>query len=155
MQEVGNWSGKTVGTREGTLSHHGMQIKIVDLPGIYSFSTYSPEELVTREYILTQHPDVVINVLDATSLERNLYFTLQLKEMNVPLVIALNYTDIAKKKHIHTDLALLSKILQAPVINTIAIKGIGVHELVDAALEAIERNNKTGEAIIRLNMDRK
>lgn len=144
VQETGNWSGKTVGIREGTLAHHGMQINIVDLPGIYSFATYSPEELVTREYILTRHPDIVINVLDATSLERNLYFTLQLQEMNVPLVIALNYTDIAKKKHIHTDTALLSQVLRAPVINTIATKGIGVHELVDAALGSIKReSNRT------------
>jgi ferrous iron transport protein B len=137
-QETGNWSGKTVGIREGILSHHGMQIKVVDLPGIYSFSTYSPEEQITREYILTQRPDIVINVLDATSLERNLYFTLQLKEMDVPLVIALNYADIARKKHIHTDNELLGKIFQARVIETIAIKGIGVHELVDAALKTIE-----------------
>jgi ferrous iron transport protein B len=140
-QETGNWSGKTVGVREGILSHHGMQIKIVDLPGIYSFSTYSPEEQITREYILTRNPDIVINVLDATSLERNLYFTLQLKEMNVPLVIALNYADIAKKKHIHTDNDLLGKIFQAQVIETIAIKGIGVHELVDAALTTIENGD--------------
>jgi ferrous iron transport protein B len=133
-QETGNWPGKTVGFQEGTLSHHGVQIKIVDLPGIYSFATYSPEELVTRAYILTRKPDVVINVLDATSMERNLYFSLQLKEMNVPLVTALNYTDIAKKRHISLDIGLLSKILDAPVVNTVAIKGIGVHELIDAAL---------------------
>ncbi len=116
----------------------GKQFKIVDLPGIYSFNTYSPEEQVTREYILTQHPDIVINVLDATSLERNLYLTLQLKEMAVPMVIALNYADIANKKHINIDTAMLGQIFDAPVINTIAIKGIGVHELVDSALAAME-----------------
>ena len=66
VQETGNWAGKTVSLKEGTLLHHGLQIKMVDLPGIYSFSTYSPEELVTRDYILTRHPDVVINVVDAT-----------------------------------------------------------------------------------------
>ena len=115
------------------LSHHGFQMKIVDLPGIYSFATYSPEEQVTREYILDGHPDVVINVIDATSLERNLFFTLQIKEMGVPVVIALNYSDIAKKKHIHLDTKLLSELLGVPVINTVAIKGIGVHELIDAA----------------------
>ncbi len=135
VQQTGNWSGKTVGIGEGTLIHHGRQITIVDLPGIYSFSTYSMEEAVTREYILTRHPDVVINVLDATSLERNLYFTLQLEEMDIPLVVALNNTDIARKKHIHTDIKALSKELHAPVVSTIAVKGIGVHELVDAALE--------------------
>ena len=138
-QETGNWPGKTVGFKEGSLSHHGLQIKIIDLPGIYSFSTYSPEELVTRAYILTRFPNVVINVLDATSLERNLYFSLQLKEMNVPLVIALNYSDIAKKKHININTTLLSSIMDAPVVNTVAIKGIGVHALIDAALNVTNK----------------
>jgi ferrous iron transport protein B len=134
-QETGNWAGKTVGIVEGILSHHGLQINVIDLPGIYSFSTYSPEEQITREYILSNHPDVVINVLDATSLERNLFFTLQIKEMGVPVVLALNNSDIAQKKHINLDTKLLSELLSAPVINTVAIKGIGVHELIDAALE--------------------
>jgi ferrous iron transport protein B len=144
-QETGNWPGKTVGFQEGTLSHHGLKIKIVDLPGIYSFSTYSPEELVTRAYILTRHPDIVINVVDATSLERNLYFSLQLMEMNVPLVLALNYTDLAKKRHIQIDTPLLSKILNVPVVNSIAIKGIGIHELVDAALDVASRKAISNE----------
>ncbi len=139
VQETGNWSGKTVGIREGMLSHHGRQFQIIDLPGIYSFATYSLEETITRNYILTQNPDVVINVLDSTSLERNLYFTLQLVEMGVPIVIALNYADIAKKKHIHIDTEVLSRIFNAPVVSTLAIKGIGVHELIDSALEVIEK----------------
>jgi ferrous iron transport protein B len=134
-QETGNWAGKTVGTNEGILKHHGLQINIVDLPGIYSLATYSPEEQITREYILNKHPDVVVNVLDAASLERNLFLTLQIKEMGVPLVVALNNSDVAEKKHIHLDLKLLNEIMGVPVISTIAIKGIGVHELVDAALE--------------------
>jgi ferrous iron transport protein B len=138
VQETGNWAGKTVSLKEGTLLHHGLRIRMVDLPGIYSFSTYSPEELISRDYILTKHPDVVINVVDATSLERNLYFTLQLKEMGVPLVISLNLTDVAKKKHIEIDLAKLSRILDSPVIETIAVKGIGVHELIDEALKVAE-----------------
>jgi ferrous iron transport protein B len=142
VQETGNWSGKTVGTRTGTLSHDGRQIKIVDLPGVYSFTPYSDEEMLAREYILTQNPDVVINVVDATSLERNLYFTLQLIEMDVPLVIALNYADVAKKKHIHIDVRMLSRLLGAPVVNTVAIKGLGVHEIVDAALAAVENGTR-------------
>jgi len=135
VQETGNWAGKTVGIMEGMLLHHGLRIKIVDLPGIYSFASYSPEGQVTREYILDRHPDVVINVIDATSLERNLFFTLQIKEMGIPVVIALNYSDIARKKHIYLDTKLLSQLLGAPVINTIATKGVGVHELVDASLK--------------------
>jgi len=137
VQEVGNWSGKTVEVKEGRLRHHGERIKIVDLPGIYSFSTYSPEETVTREFILTRRPDVVINVVDATSLERNLYLTLQLLEMNKPVIVALNFADVARKKHLNIDTGLLSEILGAPVVNTQAIKGIGVHELIDAALEMV------------------
>ncbi len=134
-QETGNWGGQTVDMATGVLSHHGLKIKIVDLPGIYSFETYSPEEQITREYILAGHPDVVINVIDATSLERNLFFTLQIKEMGVPVVIALNHADIARKKHIQLDANLLSELLGVPVVMTVAIKGIGVHELIDAALE--------------------
>ena len=134
VQETGNWAGKTVTLREGTLRHHNLHLKIVDLPGIYSFSTYSPEELVTQEYIMSRHPDVVINILDATSLEKSLYFTLQLKEMGIPTIIALNMTDIAKKKHLKTDTEKLAQILNSPVVETVAIKGIGIHELIDSAL---------------------
>jgi ferrous iron transport protein B len=138
-QETGNWSGKTVAIKEGKLFHHGLEIRIVDLPGVYSFSSYSPDELLTRQFIMNSQADVIINVLDATSLERNLYLTLLLKELGVPCVIALNYADIARKKHLNLDLELLSKILGFPVINTIAIKGIGVHELVDSALEIMKK----------------
>ncbi len=138
VQETGNWSGKTVGFKEGALFHHGREFKVVDLPGVYSFASYSPDEAVTREFILQNQPDVIINVLDATSMERNLYYTLQLKEMGLACVIALNYGDIARKKHIHIDQAKLSSLLGYPVVDTVAIKGIGVHELVDAALRIVE-----------------
>ena len=139
VQETGNWGGKTVDIKKGTLAHHGLQIDIIDLPGIYSFATYSPEEQITQEYILTQNPDVIINVVDATSLERNLFFTLQLKEMGQPVVLVLNYNDIARKKNISIDTRLLGELLGVPVVDAIAIKGIGVHELVDAALELLNK----------------
>jgi ferrous iron transport protein B len=139
VQETGNWGGKTVELKKGTLSHHGLQIDVVDLPGIYSFATYSVEEQATQEYILTQKPDVIINVVDATSLERNLFFTLQLREMGLPVVLGINYNDIANKKNIRVDTNLLQEILGVPVVDTIAIKGIGVHELVDAALEFLDK----------------
>ncbi|HSW57005.1 MAG TPA: ferrous iron transport protein B [Dehalococcoidales bacterium] len=148
-QETGNWSGKTVVLKEGILAHHGLDIKIVDLPGVYSFSAYSPDEMMTRQFILNNRPDVVINVLDATSLERNLYLTLLLKELGVPCVAALNFTDIARKKHIFSDLEKLSLILGFPVINTVAIKGIGVHELVDAALKQIQSGRKGEQKVIQ------
>jgi ferrous iron transport protein B len=134
-QETGNWAGKTVGTKEGILTHHGQQINIIDLPGTYSLATYSPEEKTAREYILSGQSDIVINILDSASLERNLFLTLQIKEIGVPFVIALNNSDVAEKKHIHLDTKLLSEIMSAPVINTIAIKGLGVHELIDTSIE--------------------
>lgn len=147
VQETGNWAGKTVGITEGTLSHHRLQIKVVDLPGIYSFTSFSPEGKYSQEYIFSTHPDVIINVLDATSLERNLFLTLQLKEMGAPFVISLNNADVAEKKHINLDTQLLSEIMGVPVIKTIAIKGIGVHELIDAALKL---KNKTHDNAVTL-----
>jgi ferrous iron transport protein B len=138
VQETGNWAGKTVAIKEGKLLHHGREFKVVDMPGVYSFAGYSPDEMVTREYILKNKPDVIINVLDATSMERNLYYTLQLKEMGLACVIALNYTDIALKKHIYIDQNRLSNLTGYPVVNTVAIKGLGVHELIDAALKIVE-----------------
>jgi ferrous iron transport protein B len=139
-QVIGNWPGKTVEKAEGRLRHHGRTVTVLDLPGIYSLSTYSMEELVSREYIAMERPDVVVNVIDATALERNLFLTLQLLEMEVPMVVAFNLTDAAKKKGIDTDYERLEERLGVPVMPTIAIRGIGVHEVVDAAMAvAVER----------------
>ena len=146
-QETGNWGGKTVDIKKGTLSHHGLQIDIVDLPGIYSFATFTPEEQITQEYIFTGNPDVLINVVDATALERNLFFTLQLKEMGKPMVLVLNYADIVREKNISINTDLLSKLLGVPVVNTIAIKGIGVHELVDEALKLLDKPQKSVDTL--------
>jgi ferrous iron transport protein B len=140
-QETGNWAGKTTGLLEGALSHDGFRIKIIDLPGAYSLTASSPEEKVTREYLLSSRPDLLINVVDATALERNLFFTLQIQEAGVPFVIALNNADVAEKKHIHPDIDLLGKIIGAPVVNTVAIKGLGVHELIDAALALLGQSD--------------
>ncbi len=137
-QHIGNWPGKTVERAEGTLHFKGYLIDIVDLPGIYSLSTYSLEELVSREYIVTEKPDVVINVLDASVLERNLFFTLQLMELGVPVVIALNQVDMAKKKGIQIDVGELEKILGVPVVPTVAVSGVGVFQLLERAIEMVE-----------------
>jgi len=99
-QHIGNWPGKTVEKAEGTLHFKGYTVDIIDLPGIYSLSTFSIEELISREYIATEKPDLVINVVDASLLERNLFFTLQLLELETPLLIAVNQVDMAKKKGI-------------------------------------------------------
>ena len=138
-QHVGNWPGKTVERAEGTLVFEGKEIDILDLPGIYSLSTYSIEELVSREYIAVEQPDVIINVVDASSLERNLAFTIQLMELEPKMVIALNQIDIAEGKGIKVYSEELSKQLGVPVIPTVAIKGEGLTDLVKAAVEAIDK----------------
>ena len=138
-QHIGNWPGKTVERAEGTLHFKGYTIDIVDLPGIYSLSTYSLEELVSRKYIAVERPDIVINVVDSSVLERNLFFTLQLMELVTPMIIALNQMDMAKKKGIEIDIEQLEKLLGIPVIPTVAIKGVGIFQLLEKAIEIIEK----------------
>jgi ferrous iron transport protein B len=133
-QIIGNWPGKTVERAQGILNFEGRKIVVVDLPGIYSFSTFSMEEIVSREYIALEHPSVVINVLDASVLERNLFFTIQLVEMEVPLVVCLNQVDAAKKKGISIDQKRLEKALGVPVVSTVAIRGEGIYELAKTAV---------------------
>jgi ferrous iron transport protein B len=138
-QHIGNWPGKTVERAEGTLHFKGYTIDIVDLPGIYSLSTYSLEELVSRKYIAVNQPDLVINVVDASVLERNLFFTLQLIELQTPMIIALNQMDIAKRKGIQIDIKKLEKSLEIPVIPTVAVKGVGIDKLLQKAIETFEK----------------
>ncbi len=134
-QIIGNWPGKTVERAEGKLHFEGQDIDVIDLPGIYSFSTYSMEEIVSREYIAFEKPDVVINVVDASVLERNLFFTIQLKEMNVPMVVCVNQIDLAKQKGIIIDTEKLEAALGVPVVPTVAIRGEGLHELMEVATQ--------------------
>ena len=131
-QIIGNWPGKTVERAEGLLLHRGKRIRVIDLPGIYSFSTYSMEELVSRDFIALEHPDAVINVIDASALERNLFFTIQLLELAPPLLIAVNQIDLAEKKGITIDTQKLSTLLGVPVVPTVAIRGKGIPALTDA-----------------------
>ena len=142
-QHIGNWPGKTVERAEGTLHFKGYTIDIVDLPGIYSLSTYSLEELVSREYIAVERPDIVINVVDSSVLERNLFFTLQLMELETPMIIALNQMDMAKKKGIEIDIEKLEKLLGITVIPTVAIKGVGIFQILEKAIEIIEKEPVT------------
>jgi ferrous iron transport protein B len=138
-QHIGNWPGKTVEKAEGTLHFKGYMIDIIDLPGIYSLSTYSLEELVSRKYIAAEKPDVVINVVDASVLERNLFFTLQLMELETPMVIALNQMDIAKNKGIQIHVEKLEKLLGVPVVPTVAVKGVGIFQLLEKVIEIVEK----------------
>ncbi len=129
---VGNWPGVTVEKKQSTLSHDKNTI-ITDLPGIYSLSPYSPEEVVSRDYLVDDRPDVVIDLVDATSLERNLYLTTQLIELGLPMVVGLNMCDLVRKNGDEIDAAKLSELLGCPVVECSALKGTGVDELIDAA----------------------
>jgi ferrous iron transport protein B len=147
-QTIGNWPGKTVERAEGTLHFDGYDASIIDLPGIYSFSTFSLEELVTREYIAHEKPNAIINVIGASVLERNIYFTLQLLDMDIPLVICLNQMDIAESKGITIDAKKLETILGVPVVPTVASRGKGIHELIQRALDvAQDRHETRGNAV--------
>lgn len=141
-QIVGNWPGKTIERAEGKLHFEGYDINVVDLPGIYSFSTFSMEEIVSREYIALEKPDVVINIVDAAVLERNLFFTMQLMEMEVPLIVCVNQIDIARQKGIVVDIGKLQSALGVPVVATVAVRGEGLHELIDTAINYREKKSK-------------
>ena len=147
-QHVGNWPGKTVEKAEGTLVFGDYTVDVLDLPGIYSLSTYSLEELVSREYIAVEHPDVLVNVLDASALERNLFLTVQLLELEPHMVVALNQVDFAEAKGIEIDSSRLSELLGAPVIPTVAVKGFGLQELMGQVVETVERDAPTSSPLV-------
>ncbi|MEW6035879.1 MAG: ferrous iron transport protein B [Candidatus Micrarchaeota archaeon] len=147
-QHVANWPGKTVELAEGRLRFGKYDMEITDLPGIYSFSTFSIEERVSEEYIMEEKPDVVVNVVDSTALERNLFFTLQLLELGVPVVIALNQTDAAKKRGIAIDEKKLGSLLGVPVVSTVATKGLGVQKLVVCCI-GLAKSRKASKGKIR------
>lgn len=132
-QYVGNWPGVTVEKKEGKLKGK-KDVIITDLPGIYSLSPYTLEEVVSRDYILNEHPDVIVNLVDATNIERNLYLTTQLIETGVPVVIALNMADLLEKREIKIDTERLSMVLGCPIIETSALKGDGLNKLMEEAI---------------------
>ncbi|MCF2141551.1 MAG: ferrous iron transport protein B [Candidatus Lokiarchaeota archaeon] len=144
-QVIGNWPGKTVAKAEGTARFHNYIFKIIDLPGIYSLSTYSLEEIVSRDYILNEKPDYLINVIDSTHLERNLFFTLQLSMLNVPMIISLNQIDLLEERGYKIDYSKLEKILKFPTIPAIAVHNRGVHEILEKIIEIEEQKRKNKE----------
>ena len=141
--KVGNWSGVTVEVKEGTAKLNGEKISVVDLPGIYSLLAYSPEEKLTRDYILKEKPDVVIDIVDSSNLERNLYLTSQFLELGVRPIIVLNMWDEAQKNGITVDVEQLSALLQTAVVKTVAKKGVGLEELLEAAVKHKENAYST------------
>lgn len=139
-QYVGNWSGVTVESKEGILKNHN-NITITDLPGIYSLSPYSPEEVVARNYLVNEKPNVIINIVDGTKLERNLYLTLQLMEIGVPIVVAINMMDVVRKNGGEIYIEKLSKILGIKVVEISALKNLGIDNLISTTIQVA--NNKT------------
>lgn len=139
-QYVGNWSGVTVESKEGILKNHN-NITITDLPGIYSLSPYSPEEVVARNYLVNEKPNVIINIVDGTKLERNLYLTLQLMEIGVPIVVAINMMDVVQKNGGKIYIEKLSKILGIKVVEISALKNLGIDNLINTTIQVA--NNKT------------
>jgi ferrous iron transport protein B len=139
-QHTGNWPGKTVEKKEGEIKHDSLTINIVDLPGTYSLTAYSPEEIIARDFIIEERPDVVINVVDATNLERNLYLTVQLLELDVPVVLALNMADALKQDGARINIDNLSQLLgNIPVVQTAANQGKGISELINKAVHAARK----------------
>lgn len=140
-QHVGNWPGKTVEKKEGRFSQDGIEVRVVDLPGAYSLTAFSPEEVIARDYILREKPDVVVTVLDSANLERNLYLTVQILELGAPVVVALNMSDVADSRGIKIDTALLSAALKSPVTRSVARENQGIKELVQAILETAKEKS--------------
>lgn len=139
---VGNWPGVTVDKREGVYKKCSENIQIVDLPGIYSLSPYTPEEVIARNFILDEKPDLIINIVDATNLERNLYLTTQLLEIGVPIVVALNMMDAVEKKGDKINAKTLEDALAVPVVEISALKEKGIKELMDKAYAASKRKRE-------------
>jgi ferrous iron transport protein B len=141
-QHVGNYPGVTVEKKEGTYTNKDFQLHIVDLPGTYSLTAYSLEEVVAREFLVNQRPEVVINIVDASNLDRNLYLAVQFLELGIPVCIALNMIDVAKRRGIEINARKLSTLLGVPVIPTVARTGLGKKELMDSAAKIVQENTK-------------
>ncbi|HEX9059412.1 MAG TPA: ferrous iron transport protein B [Clostridia bacterium] len=152
-QYVGNWPGVTIEKKEGKARKMLQDIKIIDLPGIYSLSPYSMEEIIARDYILDEKPDVLINIVDATNIERNLYLTTQVMELGIPVVVALNMMDAVEAKGDKIDIEALEKCIGVPVIPTSANKGRGVEPLMQKAQQAAQTSMKDRIKDIRIYDD--
>jgi ferrous iron transport protein B len=137
-QHVGNWPGVTVERKEGNLKYQGYAIRVVDLPGVYSLTAYSLDEVIARNFIVDEHPDVVVDIVDASNLERNLYLTTQLLEMEVKVVIALNMMDMAQSRGYQIDTEELARLLGAPVVSMVASRNRGTEELKRTIIDVAE-----------------
>jgi len=139
-QHVGNWPGVTVEKKEGSLSYGGYNIKVVDLPGVYSLTAYSLDEVIARNFVVDENPDVVVDIVDASNLERNLYLAVQLLEMGVPLIITLNMMDMAESRRYRIDVNALVREIGVPVVPMVATRNQGTQELLETVVEVAEGN---------------
>ena len=137
-QHVGNWPGVTVEKKEGSCKYKGYSIKVVDLPGVYSLTAYSMDEVIARDFVIDGKPDVVVDVVDASNLERNLYLAVQLLEMKANLVVALNMMDVAESREYGINVNELSRLLGAPVVPMVAARDQGTQELLDTIVDLVE-----------------
>lgn len=151
--QVGNWPGVTVEKKEAVLGHRGRNIILVDLPGTYSLSPYSEEEIIARDFLVHDRPDVIVNVVDATNLERNLYLTVQLLELGVPVIVALNIYDEAEKKGYRIDIPKMEQALGVTVVATVATRKTGLDELLEAVAGAMAEGQRIPPRVLKYGED--
>ncbi len=152
-QHVGNWPGVTVEKKEGNCNFKGYSIRVVDLPGVYSLTAYSLDEVVARDFVVDAKPDVVVDVVDASNLERNLYLVVQLLEMEANLVIALNMMDVAESRGYQINVAELSRLLGTPVVSMIAAHNQGTRELLQTIVDVAEGGKQVSGINLRYGHD--
>jgi small GTP-binding protein len=151
-QHVGNWPGVTVEKKEGSCSFNECSIKVVDLPGVYSLTAYSPDEVVARNFIIEEKPDVVVDIVDASNLERNLYLAVQIMEMGVPLILALNMMDEAEAKRYEIDMKTISQEMGIPVVPMVANRNKGTIDLLGEIVRVTGGEARAGG--VRIEYDR-
>ena len=152
-QHIANYPGVTVEKKYGRIKHKGHDIEVVDLPGTYSLTAYSLEEIVARDFLVNERPDLVVDIVDASNLDRNLYLAVQFKELGVPLIIALNMIDVAETRGIMVDQETLSTLLGVPVVPTVARSNKGIHDLLDRVVEVALNGQEWQSAIISYGVD--
>ena len=148
-QHVGNYPGVTVEMVTGAREHKGYKINFIDLPGTYSLTPYSTDELIARDYIIKENPDLVLNIIDSSNLERNLYLATQLIELSAPSVFVFNMFDIFEKSGLKIDFELLSELLGAPIVKTVGSKNQGIEALLDKVVEVYENTELLKDIDIR------
>ncbi len=148
-QHVGNYPGVTVERKEGRVKYKDHKITVIDLPGTYGLSAYSPDEVVARQVIIGEKPDILVNIADASNLERNLYLTTQLKELDVPVILVLNMADVAEKNKVKIDYKLLSQLLGLPVIRAVGSKNEGINEILEAVVNSDSKQSSPRERQVR------